>query len=484
MSPDRTLRRRRLRRLVARLLLAAAVGLALVLATGWLLALHVYGLRDRAGWIDAQRMKLPPLPPSDESGVGPNPYAEAAALVSEPSDGFDGAREWAGAVYRGDREGVAAHLPAIREICERNEPALRRLHEAAMAHSPAGGADAGAADLETHSAWRSLARLAAEAARLAHVEGDDARALGHVEDALALGVDCQSEGGVIDALCGDAVVSITIRPASFLLSEGTLDPARLRQHAARVRAIRLRSAPLWDVVSRGAIDSLSSLDTLAGMDPDEIARQRHESDQRIRSLAAMDSDAWSPAPDEPAGPSLSLRLHVWIQRRSLDASRVWLEDRKARQVEALRDRPLWEVDTFGLDRRAAEDAAARNDMWNRHILSLGSFVAKRQSMEGQLLGLETLACIRAYQLERGRLPEALADLVPAHLPEVPVDPWTGGSLLYRRIGDSFVLYAAGPNKQDDGGILSHPWQDSPDQVLAPPFLGLEEHREGDRWPAG
>jgi uncharacterized protein YfaT (DUF1175 family) len=37
------------------------------------------------------------------------------------------------------------------------------------------------------------------------------------------------------------------------------------------------------------------------------------------------------------------------------------------------------------------------------------------------------------------------------LTDVPVDPFTGKQLVYRREGEGFVVYSLGSNLKDDGG---------------------------------
>ena len=61
-----------------------------------------------------------------------------------------------------------------------------------------------------------------------------------------------------------------------------------------------------------------------------------------------------------------------------------------------------------------------------------------------------LAC-RLYQSRTGRYPESLEELVPGILAEVPIDPFTGKPLVYRREGEGFIVYSLGSNQKDDGG---------------------------------
>lgn len=65
-----------------------------------------------------------------------------------------------------------------------------------------------------------------------------------------------------------------------------------------------------------------------------------------------------------------------------------------------------------------------------------------------------LAC-RLFRKQNGRYPERLEQLVPAILPEVPVDPFTGKPLVYRRDGEGFVVYSLGSNEKDDGGRMTY-----------------------------
>ncbi|MCK7476509.1 MAG: hypothetical protein M0C28_02210 [Candidatus Moduliflexus flocculans] len=61
-----------------------------------------------------------------------------------------------------------------------------------------------------------------------------------------------------------------------------------------------------------------------------------------------------------------------------------------------------------------------------------------------------LAC-RLYKSRTGQYPDGLEALVPDLLTEVPIDPFTGKPLVYRREGEGFIVYSLGSNQKDDGG---------------------------------
>jgi hypothetical protein len=64
--------------------------------------------------------------------------------------------------------------------------------------------------------------------------------------------------------------------------------------------------------------------------------------------------------------------------------------------------------------------------------------------------------IERYRLAAGKLPDALADLVPAYLDSVPADPFDGNELRYKKLDTGFVVYSIGEDLSDDGGKERRP----------------------------
>ena len=74
----------------------------------------------------------------------------------------------------------------------------------------------------------------------------------------------------------------------------------------------------------------------------------------------------------------------------------------------------------------------------------------RTSVEAMI----TIIAILRYEKSSGRYPDDLEEMVAAgYLKEVPIDPYSGGSLLYKRTEKGFLLYSVGPNFKDDGGQI-------------------------------
>lgn len=64
-----------------------------------------------------------------------------------------------------------------------------------------------------------------------------------------------------------------------------------------------------------------------------------------------------------------------------------------------------------------------------------------------------LVALERYRKRHGRWPESLATLTPDLLKQVPLDPYDGKPLRYRRLADGVVVYSVSKDKEDNGGTL-------------------------------
>jgi hypothetical protein len=62
-----------------------------------------------------------------------------------------------------------------------------------------------------------------------------------------------------------------------------------------------------------------------------------------------------------------------------------------------------------------------------------------------------LLAVERYRRANKQWPNALADLIPAYLERIPLDPFDGAPLRYRRLDDGVVIYSVGPDGKDNGG---------------------------------
>jgi hypothetical protein len=76
-----------------------------------------------------------------------------------------------------------------------------------------------------------------------------------------------------------------------------------------------------------------------------------------------------------------------------------------------------------------------------------------------LRATETILALKAYKLEKGKLPSNLSDLVPAYLSQIPIDPFDGKPLRYS--GEKMIVYCVGKDLKDSGAVnirkIYTPW---------------------------
>jgi hypothetical protein len=59
--------------------------------------------------------------------------------------------------------------------------------------------------------------------------------------------------------------------------------------------------------------------------------------------------------------------------------------------------------------------------------------------------------LKLFKQKNGAYPDTLDKLAPEFLDTIPLDPFTGKTLIYRKADAGFILYSLGPNQQDDNG---------------------------------
>jgi hypothetical protein len=83
---------------------------------------------------------------------------------------------------------------------------------------------------------------------------------------------------------------------------------------------------------------------------------------------------------------------------------------------------------------------------------LGAAVRKTLQIEAARRIVVTAVVLKRFQLQHGKLPETLNELVPELLRSVPIDPYDGKPLRYHPNADgTFLLYSVGDDGVDNGG---------------------------------
>ena len=107
---------------------------------------------------------------------------------------------------------------------------------------------------------------------------------------------------------------------------------------------------------------------------------------------------------------------------------------------------------------AADAVDARFDKTSRiHVLlhvmmpALSRVTTIDVRAAAQLRTAQAGLAIERYRLAAGKLPDTLAELIPAYLDAVTKDPFDGKELRYKQLDTGFVVYSIGEDGSDDGG---------------------------------
>ncbi|MCE5323019.1 hypothetical protein LLG46_06855 [bacterium] len=89
-------------------------------------------------------------------------------------------------------------------------------------------------------------------------------------------------------------------------------------------------------------------------------------------------------------------------------------------------------------------------------------VAVRDTADARIGIAKTALALETYRSEFGSYPESLTQLHKTFA----TDPFSGKNFVYKRMGNTFMLYSIGRNLKDDGGLSKeNPNKDEPDDIV-------------------
>jgi len=440
-----------------RVLLAIVLG-GLGVPAMALVGFVVVNLGDVAASDDRDLTVIPPPVDGRPNGLR---HLRAALAALEDSGG-DGPE----ADGSGDGQAVEAHLrgdawdPAFAaDLAERHREALAHLARALEAAQLRGPVVRSFEDTFSDEFEPDLWEWLLECKRLSRISG--VRAIvrarrgdveGAVSDALApirLGrrLEADPGGGMLHAMIAMALKGIGVEAFATSLSHLAPSPARSRSWGRALAA--LRTDP-------------------AGWRAAWATEYRQHREVLLEKVFASDSQG------EQVGRAL-LAGSEWLSwLLAMPASSYWLKPRASVGLLAKRYRAL--QDSAGtpcreLARRTTprpEDVLRWPDILGpnglgRAImvllpLSYHPFQVQRCTIDSRLAMLRALVGLRAYGVEHGRLPEALAVLVPRYLETLPRDAFDGAPIRYS--AEERRLWSIGPRPEAGTGAEDGPADES------------------------
>jgi len=431
-------------RMWLRIAAVLVVVLGAVVGGGWLVLRAKYAFRPEEGWIDDQRLKMPPYERPVVEVNGFDSYMEASELcerivaaVPRPSSPYPRGSSFRPSDPLTDYCNGNITLEEVWPYVDSMGPVLGKLHLAAdLSYVPPDPYSA-QGTFATHSKLRELARMLMGCAQVMHDLGDDRRALERVRDGLALAVNVPQRDSLVRMLVGVACASIMQDTALPVIVEGRLPADEYLAHADYIRALRERVCPYGDLLAMETRAMGGHLDRLASQGIEAIAAYAAT---KVGGRRAELSDlAWRKR----------VQCLVFAKTADVEDMRIWAEDRFARIGAKAQGAP-WDTEMDKLTDQATAHLEARNDLLTADWIPAGVY-NKWLQQHAILSGQETAACLAAFRAMHGSYPVTLEELVPEIMPELPPDPFTGDPLEYRRKGDDYVLYSVGPDKKDHGG---------------------------------
>lgn len=310
--------------------------------------------------------------------------------------------------------------------------------------------------LDDQQQTRAVAALLRYAALRRADEGDIDGALADCRAIFNAGRSLGDEPFIISQLIRVACVAIACQTAERVLAQGEPSPAEL---AALQKLLEEEDAfpGLW-----------LSLRGERGMSHDMIIALE-DGTVPLSALAGG-----------PGTPSATERLLGGLLRPSFKAEHPGMLDMMTRRVEAAKLPP---------HEQAAEQAAfnaevaalPRTAVLTRLLLPAVDKIAQSfRRKHGQLRSLSACVAAERFRRANSRWPETLDQLVPSYLAAVPLDPYDGQPLRYKRLADGVIAYAVGPDLIDDGGKFDRANPTAPGTDLGYRLWDMAQRRQEPR----
>jgi hypothetical protein len=353
---------------------------------------------------------------------------------------FAGDSELFDAAMKGDP--AAFNAPEFQGWLDGNQEALRSFR--AGAHLPfAGfpalsqGGDMIGILLPNLAPLRGLSRVAVAESRRQIANGDPHGAIGTLADTLAAGANTGNGPTLIENLVGVAMQALASRELMDVMAShgGELNFAQV---AFAVESAYRPVRPLDESVQ---FERAMFMDTIQRMFTVDPVSGKFEPDvQKIRELQGL-------AAGGETDPVDNVMQTMGLATIDYDATLAEANRMYDRMAAAAR-RPFGEArgEFLAMERELEQTS---NPMLKMLTPAFSRAHLVKTRAEAQRRASILLANIKAYEQQTGAPPESL-DVFAGR--DYAQDPFTGQPYIYRRTADGFVLYSAGANGTDDGGV--------------------------------
>lgn len=400
-------------------------------------------------------------------------YARAISLAKR--DGHPPGSASSTAKYDGNAE-------AMRLWVRQNREALRDVKKAlslkAYQFPPLIDASTGSPNSGYLGGLRNLARLCTDAGFAAELEGRNDEAADWYLTAIRMGAQARRDSPFIHNLVSIAVSSIGHGNLDALVANASLSERILRRIIEEGKAAEVAPDELLRVLQKEA-----GLSAWVLSDEKGWRRRMRDIVEKQDQYVARQQESGIIFPEVEkkelidARKKLQARLdmsHQEYEKYRKKVSRL----HEALQKIAGKSLPQLLRRDFELVALLPEDIRSDSLIMD-NIPSWERWFTQQGKLEVGLKALQVRSAIMLYQRKMKKLPERLAELYPEWLPEVPIDPFSGHPLKYRKTDQQWQVYSVGPDGKDDGGQYDprRPWQ-GPDLVFSASLKSNSDRRRG------
>lgn len=295
---------------------------------------------------------------------------------------------------------------------------------------------------------RGMAQLLMLEARLHQRNGNLAKALKNSLDVIKLGHDCGTNRIILSKLVDNSLCGISGVVLKDLVRSEDLRPAVAKKTLEDLLKLEKKAVSAREVLEGEIVLSKSALRWM-------LKEMEKEADKE------GNRDLWNQMQQEEHWINLLRKEFDLLIEEYFATIIIFVEKGDYQAVSTFVDicserMEADELSIFDIPRANERVAQKMAEIFANMLLpavrhSLFHF-GRYQAKERLTIG--TLA-IRLFQMEKGRWPQNLDELVPEYLDEVPLDPFGLKPLNYKKREGKWIIYSIGPDGKDDGGIKEY-----------------------------
>jgi hypothetical protein len=291
---------------------------------------------------------------------------------------------------------------------------------------------------------RHLTYLIRAQAKLNAFNGNTQQAFSDLITAYRFGIHFQGTKTLVEQLVGIAIDAATVETAFQILNKINPDAELLKQLQQNLETLFVEQPQTIDFTS----DRFFVEDMIQRMFTDNGHGSGHAYGTRFLEPKNSVEDV----PEEFMPPPEQEKKLAKLGRRET----LELTDKIFTYIDTIRYKSPIELHKEGKDpNKVLDNMAKDNVLLNILTPAFAKTLVMSYRFRTDTQALITTLSILRYKAERSEYPATLETLAEAgYIKEVPIDPFSGEPLVYKRTADNFVLYSVGENFVDDGGTHS------------------------------